>query len=201
MNDIKNSHTHSQPRPRNRLKLALLLLVLSTPMTAAWALFQWPELIPENRVAHGKLLPDVANLYQWSAQNFEQQDPAGQYWKLVQICTVECREDIYWRVHRALGRDAERLSRWRLGAAGQPEKLPGEVIVQTDLDAFADFVPQQYSLLIADPQGHVVLAYSSPIVEKEVLKDLRYLLRRNPAKPSYFVEQPNIVSGGQDDHE
>src|SRR5699024_2108648 len=110
--------TPSAHANRSRLKLLLLFACFLLPIIVAWMMVHWRLGIPEGRTAHGELRPEVPALSEWPLRRaVDGSDEPGGYandgvndWLLVFDCAAPCdaRADRWWRVHRALGRDADR---------------------------------------------------------------------------------------------
>lgn len=168
-----------------RFKLLALIAIFALPVIAAWVMVQWRIGIPEQRTAHGELAPDVPQLAQWPLVELTDSLDEGD-WVLAFDCSVACAEnaDRWWRLHRALGREAPRVTRLRIGGAGETlpgELLPGEIGAQW-LDVPDWQAPGQVWLL--DPRGQVVLTYGREVGERDVMDDLSHLLRMNPDRRS-----------------
>ncbi|SFT66448.1 hypothetical protein [Halomonas saccharevitans] len=167
--------THTE---RQRLKLLALLAIFALPLVLAWGMVQWRLGIPEGRTAHGELAPTLPSLDQWPLTAVKK-DRASD-WLLVFDCSEACAEraDRWWRLHRALGRDADRVSRLRIG--GEGKALPGAAVAQwTDAAEWRG----SHRLWILDPEGRAVLGYGPEVAASDVLTDLRRLLRLNPESP------------------
>ncbi|QEA39890.1 hypothetical protein FGL86_12980 [Pistricoccus aurantiacus] len=163
-------------RNRQRLKLMVLIAVFFLPLLGAWGMLHWQAGIPAGRTAHGQLMPPVPPLSEWPlADKLPISD--GQAWWLVFDCEADCkkRADQWWRMHRALGRQADRVTRLRIG--GNAEALPGGNT--TRWSALPDWRDSSV-LWILDPQGRVVLAYPESIEPAAVLEDMEQLLKVNP---------------------
>lgn len=161
---------------RQRLKLVALIVLFAGPLVTAWAMVEWRVGIPDERVAHGRLMPSVPRLAEWPVEPLSPAlDPND--WVLAYDCVGECNEtaDRWWRVHRALGREAAHVTRLRLG--GQDAPLPGE---QTGHWRERPDWRNDASVWVIDPEGHVVLSYRQDHDAEEVLEDIRHLLRMNP---------------------
>ncbi|WP_136246572.1 hypothetical protein [Halomonas borealis] len=167
----------------SRLKLLALFAVFLLPMAVAWGMVEWRLGIPEGRTAHGQLTPDLPPLSEWPLDGVTKQ--GADDWVMAFDCSVSCAEqaDRWWRLHRALGRDAQRISRLRLGSRG--EALPGAASVAWT-DAAAWRSPGR--LWMFDPDGRVVLAYAPDVETARVLEDVERLLERNPAPPMARLE-------------
>lgn len=169
-------------RRRQQIKLLALIALFAGPLVTAWAMVEWRVGVPADRAAHGKLMPSVPPLDDWPLAE-PRPALASQNWRLAYACQAECSEaaDRWWRLHRALGREAARLTRLRLG--GQQAALPGEVVGHwQEQPAWSN----TGSLWLTDPQGRVVLSYGQDQEAAEVLEDIRHLLRVNP--------QPELAS-------
>lgn len=167
---------HLHPDMRQRLKLLALIALFAGPMMAAWAMVEWRIGIPDEQVAHGQLMPPVPGLPEWPLVD-PRPSSASRDWVLAYACEAQCNAaaDRWWRMHRALGREAPRLTRLRLG--GEGAALPGEVVGKwRQRPAWSD----DDALWLIDPQGRVVLSYRQHQEAAEVLEDIQRLLRMNP---------------------
>src|SRR5690606_1155470 len=138
-----------------RMKLIALFAIFALPMLVAWAMVTWRVGIPDERTAHGRLDPGLPALASWPVDAATKQGVRD--WVLVYACPESCDQeaDRWWRLHRALGKNAERLSRVRIG--GEAPALPGESITH-----WQGVVPSWASpgaAWISDPAGRVVLQY------------------------------------------
>ena len=162
-----------------RIKLLALIALFAVPLLVAWGMVQWRVGIPEQRTAHGELAPSVPNLSEWPLVERGEAVDSGD-WVLAFDCTQACAEeaDRWWRMHRALGREAPRVTRLRIGALGETaEALPGETMAQWRE------TPGWQSpgrVWVADPQGQVVLTYAREVELRDVMDDLSHLLSLNP---------------------
>lgn len=159
----------------NRIKLLLLMLLLAAPLLVSTGMYTLQAGIPETKVAKGELLPDLAPLQDWPLDW-----QASDEWWLVWVAEADCQQackqqaDRLWRMHRALGREADRVYRLRIG--GQQE-LPGEKALP-----WLAPVPEWANVgdtWLVDPQGQVVLAYDRQTPVAAIHKDLMRLLRVN----------------------
>lgn len=161
---------------RQRWKLLALIAVFALPMLTAWGMLHWRIGIPEQHTAHGELAPAVPSLGEWPLVERQESFDGGD-WVLAFDCTRDCeaQTDRWWRMHRALGREAPRVTRLRIG--GSAEALPGEAVSQ-----WREKPEWQAAgaVWLLDPQGRVVLRYDGGIAERDVSDDLRRLLKRNP---------------------
>lgn len=117
---------------RQRLKLILIFVVFAAPMVAAWGMVELRIGIPDHHTAHGEVDLALPLLAEWplttaavNGQDLAVNDQEA--WTLAFDCSQACdkRKDEFWRLHRALGREAPRLMRLRIG--GDPQPLPGEI--------------------------------------------------------------------------
>lgn len=169
---------------RQRLKLLALIGLFVAPLIIAWSMIEWRIGIPAERVAHGRLMPAVPNLQAWPLA--APVSTRGTFdWVLAYDCNVDCPAvaDRWWRLHRALGREAPRLTRVRLG--GQADALPGEVRNQWRVRPAWS---REEALWLIDPDGRVVLGYRPHHAAEDVLEDLRHLLKMNP-QPALAIRE------------
>jgi len=181
---------------RQRLKLLAFFAIFALPVALAWGMVEWRIGIPDERTAHGELQPSLPRLAEWPLTAVEKQGE-GDWW-LVFDCpeTCDANADRWWRLHRALGREADRVSRLRIGGSGEP--LPGAAMAHwTDEAAWR----APHRLWILDPEGRPVLGYGQEVETANVLDDLRQLLRMNPESPMARYEQSSTLVGGSGDGE
>ncbi|GGX79662.1 hypothetical protein GCM10007160_03780 [Litchfieldella qijiaojingensis] len=160
---------------RQRLKLLALMAVFATPLLVAWVMVEWRVGIPEQRTAHGELEPDIPPLSEWPLREPRPTTEVGD-WILAFDCSASCDvlADQWWRLHRAMGREAPRVTRLRIGGSDTP--LPGEVLGQwREVPAWQ----RDGQLWLLDPQGTVVLGYATDVDPGGVLDDINHLLRVN----------------------
>ena len=166
-------------RRTQRLKLVALMALFAIPLLVAWGMVQWRVGIPEQRTAHGELAPRLPYLAEWPLLGPHDAIDDGD-WILAFDCTRACDQvaDRWWRLHRALGREAPRVTRLRITAPGQAgESLAGEVIAEwREVPAWQS--PGR--VWVADPRGEVVLSYAGEVELRDVMSDLSHLLRMNP---------------------
>ncbi|MFO8046155.1 MAG: hypothetical protein R6U30_09815 [Halomonas sp.] len=160
----------------SRLKVLALISLFALPLLVAWAMLTWQVGIPEQRTAHGHLAPDIPALSAWPMDDEHAPALAG-VWVLAFDCGARCDalSDQWWRLHRALGREAPRVGRLRVG--GEAEALPGERVAQwVGRPAWH----ASDHLWVLDPRGVPVLAYGPEVSPRDVLDDVNRLLRMNP---------------------
>lgn len=160
---------------RQRLKLILIFVIFAAPMVAAWGMVELRIGIPDRDTAHGEVDLELPMLDEWplttKAVNGQEE------WILAFDCPQQCdlRKDEFWRLHRALGREAPRLTRLRIG--GDPEPLPGEVTSEWQrLPSWRE----ENSVWLLDPMGRPALAFEANVATKDVLEDIQHLLKVNP---------------------
>lgn len=160
---------------RQRLKLILIFIIFAAPIVAAWGMVELKIGIPEQHTAHGKVELELPPLVDWPLTTAVASDLDE--WTLAFDCTHACdeRKDELWRLHRALGREAPRLIRLRIG--GDPELLPGEMATEWEQ------IPKwqnENAVWLLDPQGRPALSFEANVATKYVLDDIQHLLKVNP---------------------
>lgn len=178
----------ARPKSRGRWQLIVLLLVVIGPMILASAMYHWRFWVPDGRNYHGTLIGDGSQLADIGVQG------AGQErWQLLVTspgaCAEDCRQLVYTarQIHIGLNRDAHRASHGlavsRELAADYRAQLQREYpqLGHYSLDAarYGKAVPevQGAQLWIVDPKGNLVLRYDSHTKGKDILNDLRLLLK------------------------
>lgn len=163
---------------KKRLQLILLILILGAPMPVAWAMLHWQIGIPETHVARGELDHQLPPLSAWPL-DWQASERWSLAWSAPDQCKADCQAqaDQWWRMHRALGRDAIRVQRLRLTGEDQAV-LPGEnrLLWKEPRPSWVE----DFNVWLVDPQGIVVTRYPAFAEMEDVYKDLERLLKRNP---------------------
>ncbi|VVO26166.1 hypothetical protein [Pseudomonas fluorescens] len=188
MNPPSMSETKSPvSRRKGRLQLLLILLGVIGPMILATGMYKLQFWVPEGRSYHGELIGNGQTRADLGVQAQEDR------WQILvtapKDCSVDCQQLVYLarQIQIGLGRDAGRAS--HALAAAQPlsseydAKLTREYpqlqrypLNLTDFHKTAgdQSVPQ---LWIIDPHGNLVLRYDPTVKGKDLLNDLRHLLK------------------------
>lgn len=174
-------------RRKGRLQLLLILLGVIGPMILATGMYKLQFWVPEGRSYHGELIGNGQSRADLGVQAQEDR------WQLLvtapKECSVDCQQLVYLarQVQIGLGRDAGRAS--HALAAAQPlssdydAKLTREYpqlqryplnLTEFHKAAGDQSVPQ---LWIIDPHGNLVLRYDPTVKGKDLLNDLRHLLK------------------------
>lgn len=179
-------------RRKGRLQLLLILLGVIGPMILATGMYKLQFWVPEGRSYHGELIGNGQTRADLGVQAQEDR------WQILvtapKDCSVDCQQLVYLarQIQIGLGRDAGRAS--HALAAAQPlsseydakltREYPQLQRYSLDLATFSAFnktagtgdkaVPQ---LWIIDPHGNLVLRYDPTVKGKDLLNDLRHLLK------------------------
>ncbi|WP_194788581.1 hypothetical protein [Pseudomonas sp. UFMG81] len=173
-------------KARGRLQLLLILFVVLGPMILATSMYKLDFWVPEGRSYHGAMIGNGEGRADIGI------NAADERWQLLvsapEACAEDCRQLVYLarQIQIGLGRDASRAS--HALAAAQPlaadyQALLGREYPQLQrypLDAaryrqkVGEPGPQ---LWIVDPHGNLVLRYDAKANGKQVLDDLRHLLK------------------------
>ncbi|MBD9600389.1 MULTISPECIES: hypothetical protein [unclassified Pseudomonas] len=174
-------------RRKGRLQLLLILLGVIGPMILATGMYKLQFWVPEGRSYHGELIGNGQTRADLGVQAQEDR------WQILvtapKDCSVDCQQLVYLarQIQIGLGRDAGRAS--HALAVAQPlsseydAKLTREYpqlqrypLSLTDFHKTAgdQAVPQ---LWIIDPHGNLVLRYDPTVKGKDLLNDLRHLLK------------------------
>lgn len=188
MNSPQNMTEPSARRRRGRLQLMMLLALVIGPMLLATAMFYGGFWVPEGRSYHGELIGGKYSQAQLGIP-FE----VGKGWQLLVTAPDECAEDCQQLVYLArqinigLGREASRANHGVALSSPLPVELseqwqreyPRLLRYPLELPAYEKIVPddQAAQLWIVDPLGNLVLRYSPGANGKDILLDLRLLLK------------------------
>lgn len=174
-------------RGKGRLQLILILLVVLGPMMLATGMYKLNFWVPEGRSYHGEMIGNGASLADLGVQADDQR------WQLLvsapKDCAVDCQQLVYLarQINIGLGRDASRASH----AVASVQPLSGDYLAKVEreypqlhryaLDPTRYAAPLQgkgeAQLWIVDPHGNLVLRYDARVKGKDVLNDLRHLLK------------------------
>ena len=174
-------------RRRGRLQLVLILLLTVGPMVLATGMYKLKFWLPESRSYHGELLGNGQSRAALGVTADEQR------WQLLvtapQACAADCQQLVYLarQLQIGLGRDASRAS--HALAAAQPVDAAYAATLQLEypqLQRYTLDLPTYTQgaegngaaqLWIIDPHGNLVLRYAYGVIGKDVLNDLRLLLK------------------------
>jgi hypothetical protein len=174
-------------RRKGRLQLLLILLGVIGPMILATGMYKLQFWVPEGRSYHGELIGNGQSRADLGVQAQEDR------WQLLvtapKECSVDCQQLVYLarQVQIGLGRDAGRAS--HALAAAQPlssdydakltREYPQLQRYPLNLTDFHKTVGDQSvpQLWIIDPHGNLVLRYDPTVKGKDLLNDLRHLLK------------------------
>ena len=174
-------------RRRGRLQLVLILLLTVGPMVLATGMYKLKFWLPESRSYHGELLGNGQSRAALGVTADEQR------WQLLvtapQGCAADCQQLVYLarQLQIGLGRDASRASHGL--AVAQPVSADYAARLQLEypqLQRYTLDLPTYTQgaegngaaqLWIIDPHGNLVLRYGPGVVGKDVLNDLRLLLK------------------------
>jgi len=187
MNPASTSERGPTRRRRGRLQLILVLLVAVGPMILATSMYKFKFWVPEGRSFHGELITAGQSRAGLGVQTDEKR------WQLLvtapQECEADCQRLVYLarQIQIGLGRDASRASHALtiarpLGAdydATLAREYPQLQRYPLDLARYQLSAPgvQLPQLWIVDPHGNLVLRYGAEVNGKDLLNDLRQLLK------------------------
>ena len=174
-------------RRKGRLQLLLILLGVIGPMILATGMYKLQFWVPEGRSYHGELIGNGQTRADLGVQAQEDR------WQILvtapKECSVDCQQLVYLarQIQIGLGRDAGRAS--HALAAAQPlngdydarltREYPQLQRYPMDLTTFSKTTGDSTApqLWIIDPHGNLVLRYEPTVKGKDLLNDLRHLLK------------------------
>ncbi|NNB45890.1 hypothetical protein [Pseudomonas chlororaphis] len=174
-------------RRRGRWQLLLIVAMVIGPMILATGMYKLQFWVPESRSYHGELIGNGQSRADIGVQADEKR------WQILvtapKDCAVDCQQLVYLarQIQISLGRDASRASHGL--AAAQPLDADYQAKLQReypqlqryplDLPTFTKGAGDQSAplLWIVDPHGNLVLRYDARVKGKDLLNDLRHLLK------------------------
>jgi hypothetical protein len=174
-------------RRKGRMQLLLILLGVIGPMILATGMYKLNFWVPEGRSYHGELIGNGQTRADIGVQAQEER------WQLLvtapKDCAVDCQQLVYLarQIQIGLGRDASRASHALAAAhtlnSDYETKLQREYPqlqrYSLDLPAYTKGAQSNDAphLWIIDPHGNLVLRYDPSVKGKDLLNDLRHLLK------------------------
>lgn len=174
-------------RRRGRIQLLLIVLGVVGPMILATGMYKLQFWVPEGRSYHGELIGNGQTRADLGVQADEER------WQLLvtapTACAVDCQQLVYLarQIQIGLGREAGRAS--HALAAAQPLSTEYEAKLTREYPQLQRYPldPAAFSkatgdkptpqLWIIDPHGNLVLRYEPNVKGKDLLNDLRHLLK------------------------
>ena len=181
------SMSEAPDRRKGRWQLILILMMVVGPMALATFMYKLQFWVPDSRSYHGELIGNGQTRADIGVQADEDR------WQLLvtapTTCAAECQQLVYLarQLQISLGRDASRAS--HALASAQPVSTAYEAKLKAeypqlqryplDLSAFTRdaAAPGDAQLWIVDPHGNLVLRYDAKVKGKDLLNDLRLLLK------------------------
>ncbi|MBJ2245957.1 hypothetical protein [Pseudomonas haemolytica] len=181
------STSETPDRRKGRWQLILILMMVIGPMVLATFMYKLQFWVPESRSYHGELIGNGQTRADIGVQADQDR------WQLLVTAPTACANDCQQLVYLArqlqisLGRDASRAS--HALAAAQPLSTEYEAKLKAeypqlqryslDLSTFTRnaAAPGEAQLWIVDPHGNLVLRYDARVKGKDLLNDLRLLLK------------------------
>jgi hypothetical protein len=181
------SEAQAPHRRRGRWQLVLILLMVIGPMILATGMYKLQFWVPEGRSYHGELIGNGQSRAELGVRADEER------WQMLvtapQDCSVDCQQLVYLarQIQVGLGRDASRAS--HALAVAQPLSADYEAKLKheypqlqrypLDLSTYTKNVQGKGSaqLWIIDPHGNLVLRFDPTVKGKDLLNDLRHLLK------------------------
>ena len=181
------STSDTPDRRKGRWQLILILMMVIGPMALATFMYKLQFWVPDSRSYHGELIGNGQTRADIGVQADQDR------WQLLvtapTACAADCQQLVYLarQLQISLGRDAYRASHALAGA--QPLSTEYEAKLKAeypqlqryslDLSTFTRnaAAPGEAQLWIVDPHGNLVLRYDARVKGKDLLNDLRLLLK------------------------
>ncbi|KAF1030436.1 MAG: hypothetical protein GAK37_01352 [Pseudomonas sp.] len=182
-----NTSDGVQARRKGRWQLIAILAMVIGPIVLATFMYKLQFWVPQGRSYHGQMIGNGQTRADIGVQADEDR------WQLLvtapAACAADCRQLVYLarQLQIGLGRDASRAS--HALAVAQPVSSDYEARLKAeypqlqryslDLPAFNKDAAAtgDAQLWIVDPHGNLVLRYDAKVKGKDLLNDLRHLLK------------------------
>lgn len=177
----------AKSRRRGRLQLIAVLLVAIGPMILATSMYKFKFWVPGSRNYHGDLIATGETRTELGVQSDETR------WQLLVTapgpCEADCQQLVYLarQIQIGLGRDATRASHALTTTepldpaydAKLTREYPQLQRYPLDIKRYQRTAPgvDLPQLWIVDPHGNLVLRYGAEVNGKDLLNDLRQLLK------------------------
>lgn len=181
----------TEPTPEeiraSRTKLLTLIAIAFVPIMIAFLAFQYfPGWVPSGTTNQGELISPPINGAEISAR-LEKLESWGLLQPAGRACDSDCEQMLYLsrQVVTGLGKDAGRISRMLIVPGDLSDEFrdllgrehPDVEVIAAEtglLDAVSEESPL---LFLVDPNGNVMMYYSTEKAGKPMLRDLKHLLR------------------------
>ena len=180
--------TSEEPeRRKGRWQMILILMMVIGPMALATFMYKLQFWVPDSRSYHGEMIGNGQTRADIGVQADDER------WQLLvtapTACATDCQQLVYLarQLQISLGRDASRAS--HALASAQPVSTDYDAKLKAeypqlqryplDLTTFSKnaAAPGEAQLWIVDPHGNLVLRYDAKVKGKDLLNDLRLLLK------------------------
>jgi cytochrome oxidase Cu insertion factor (SCO1/SenC/PrrC family) len=201
----------------NRFVLWALVAVFALPVVCSWVLILNPGLLPERYSNHGLLIqPPVAlpavTVHRMNGTAFSLAELHGKWTFLMAVdaaCTESCKELVHQlqQIRRATGEDRTHVELLMLyktdsvtGDLSVIKKNTGMIVAglnMPEMEIIATALQQagvheRPGLVVVDPMGNMVMHYPVAVTGKDILQDIRKLLR---ATHDWLTDMPEKPDG------
>jgi cytochrome oxidase Cu insertion factor (SCO1/SenC/PrrC family) len=178
---------------KSKIQAAVILLLPLTIVIIGTLMYATGWMNPLGRTNEGELLLPPLDLKELELQQGEFDDNGK--WKLILLddgkCAQHCQESIYWvrQLHTALGKNSDRVQRYFLTpnqtAPAKLSEYPGYQKLVANEESIDEFLTDRVEgaatsdnyILLADPLGNLMMYYTPEHTAKQILKDLKKLLK------------------------
>lgn len=200
MNETK--HTSREKHWRSRLVFVAIVVLFAIPLIAAWWLFlhtepgqPWATSNKGDLIIPARPLGEFTLTGNQNTRTYTLADIRGK-WALVFVppadCDEACKKNIYHmrQVWAGLGRDADRVQRLLVLQAPTQfdalaeflENYPDMTVVYDAGNSLIDQIPFSEAALgrniyLIDPLGNLMMAFPQTLDPRDMLKDLKKLLK------------------------
>jgi len=158
----------------------IMFLMTALPLSVAWVMVlnDWK---PSKITANGDFFTPPIDWQEMTRATFVGEENTWRLFVVESECDSGCerRLESYRKMHVALGRQSDNLS--RVLVTSQPFESSDRFLYQiNDSSLVAEVQPLEHKVWLADPDGWIVMGFDAEQSAAELHKDILKLLKSNP---------------------
>lgn len=166
---MTNNQTNVNGNNRSTIAGIGLLLVFGIPLVGSYLLYMFREHVQFNSCCHGILFSPPLAIQEFDDSSLFMDPSSLHKWQMVvlspDVCDDACQvlQTKYDAIHIALGKDKDRVYKYSVSI--------------NKLIPSLESIKKEPGIYIIDPKGWLILFYPASVKPKDILTDIRRLLR------------------------